>query len=76
MDKKWRVYAFFDNIFNRYDNLDGHLPESEITKTVPPKTKGFYTLKKYIDRITIYRYHFSSRVPGFVKMFLPTGIFN
>ena len=31
-----------------FDNTDGHMGVSEISKTPIPKTKGQYTLKKYI----------------------------
>lgn len=31
-----------------YDNTDGHWGTSALTGTVVPKTKGIYTLKRYV----------------------------
>jgi hypothetical protein len=45
-----------------YDNTDGHMGVSEITKTKVPRNKGQYTLKHY---------HLASKVPGVARAFLP-----
>ena len=54
------------NIFNnRYDNVDGHLGISPISKVPIPKDKGQYTLKHYL---------IGSMIPSFAKRILPKGI--
>lgn len=47
-----------------FDNIDGKMAKTEITGTMPPVGKGQYTVKEY---------HVRSRLPAFVRAFLPTN---
>lgn len=40
-------------IITRFDNTDGHMGLSEISKTPIPKVKGQYTLKKLYRRFVL-----------------------
>lgn len=59
-------FVFVWSIITSFDNTDGHMGLSEISKTPIPKVKGQYTLKKYI---------LSSMIPRVVKAMVPAGIF-
>ncbi len=48
-----------------FDNTDGHWGVSPLSGIRVPRTRGQYTLKEY---------HLASRVPGFVKVLLPSDM--